>query len=246
MLFEPLRSPTNISWLLLSLGPHEALSDGSSCPLKAFAVEQATTPTAQGRVLTLLQADGSCLLCSPKIKTSQLTPETRESSAAGVRARACYSSSWILCNTLLFNTIKLQSSAQWVTLADHLLSTAQPFQFFQYFEKSYINNSVITVLLIFLIAYCWYLLDQHVLKYGGEIQDYSTVIKIKIAFWGIMPTVAAFLPSPLLFSAAEESVHRLDHFYFLCIGRQANSSVVLCTNKWLFGGKSKIPAWKKA
>lgn len=109
-LFEVLQISVGYSW-----GPMKLCLMAPLAHWKPLQLSRPTTPTTQGRVLTLLQADGSCLLCSPKTKTSQLSPETRESSAAGVRARACYSSSCILCNTLLFNTIKLRSSAQWVT-----------------------------------------------------------------------------------------------------------------------------------
>lgn len=55
-------------------------------------------------------------LCPPQTKKSLLTLETRQSWAAGVRAKECYSSCHILYNTLFFNlAVRLRSSAQWVT-----------------------------------------------------------------------------------------------------------------------------------
>lgn len=109
----------NISCFTLSVWLHEALPDGSSVCWKPLELSRRMTPTAQGRVLTPFQADGwlSPGLCPPKTRSpiSLLKPES-ESSAAGVKAGPCYSSSHILCNTSFFNTVRLHSSAQWVTL----------------------------------------------------------------------------------------------------------------------------------
>ena len=102
------------------------------CPLNAFWVEQArdTHYTRTGTT----SFPGGCWLspspCPPETKKSQLTPETRESSAAGVRARAYYSSSHILYSTLLFNTIRLRSSARWVTLCGLFIVHSSAFPVF--------------------------------------------------------------------------------------------------------------------
>lgn len=171
-------------------------------------------------------------------KKSQLTPETTESH--------------ILHNTLLINTIWLHPSPQWITLDWSLLIIAQTFQFFQYFEKTYINVSITSGWLDFLLLCIFGTLLTNTIQNLEEKNKTCKpwrVIKIiilKIAFWGTMPPAEYFPTSYLLFSGSEESGHRLDHFCLLCVGAQANSPVILCTSQWVFSGTNKILVWIKA
>lgn len=78
----------NISCFMFSLWPHEYLPRRPFCLLEATGVEQAHA-THHARMGTS-SFPGRCWAppgrCPLKIKKSQLTPETRDSAAAGVRA----------------------------------------------------------------------------------------------------------------------------------------------------------------